>query len=184
MDNYFEREWGGMNIMNGWDNAMDDFEEEYGYVEDEQEEYQYVGPARVYRERVCPFETLTELEFKRHFRFSKDNVIRLTEFMEIPRPRNNRGLPISAEMSMCLFLSHVGGAHFNRVTGLCGDVSKKAAWCAIERVRRCIMAKKDAIIQLPTEREMAATAKEMKRRFGLPGKMYLEVIPYRYQTIN
>ena len=106
---------------------------------------------RTYRERVSPFESLPDLEFRRHFRFSKENVVRLTDFMNIPRSRNNRGLPISPELSMCLYLSHVGGAHFNRVTGMCGDVSRGAAWSAVNRVRASILLKKDEIIRLPTE---------------------------------
>ena len=40
---------------------------------------------RTYRERVSPFESLPDLEFRRHFRFSKENVVRLTDFMNIPR---------------------------------------------------------------------------------------------------
>jgi len=165
--NHFRDELVGRNNVNDWDYVMEDFEDEYDYVADE--EYEDVGPSRVYRQRESPFESLTELEFRRHFRFSKANVLRLTEFMEIPRAASNRGLPLSPELSMCLFLSHVGGAHFNRVTGLCGDVSKKAAWFAVNRVRRCIIAKKDQIIRLPTEQEMAATAQRMEKRFGLPG---------------
>lgn len=70
---------------------------------------------------------------------------------------------------MCMYLSHVGGGHFNRVTSMCCDVSKFAAWSAMRRVRRCIMLKKDQIIHLPTEEEMARTAHRMERRFGLPG---------------
>ena len=45
----------------------------------------------------------------------------------------------------------VGGAHFNRVTGMCGDVSRGAAWSAVNRVRASILLKKDEIIRLPTE---------------------------------
>lgn len=164
-NNYFDREWGGRNIVNMWDDA-DYFD--YDEIDEEVEE-EFDVPSRVYRERVSPFESLTDYEFKRHFRFSKDNVVRLTEFMEIPRNRNNRGLPISPELSMCLFLSHLGGAHYNRVTGMCMDVSKNAAWAAVRRVRRCVLRKKDELIYLPAEEEMEATAERMKKDYGLEG---------------
>ena len=37
MDNYFENEWGGYNIVNAWDDGPDEFENEFEFGEDEVE---------------------------------------------------------------------------------------------------------------------------------------------------
>jgi len=167
MENNFVREWGGGNVVQEWEDE-DLLEEMAEYELLEELELEEDKPGRFFRTRVSPFENLTDYQFRRHFRFTKESVIRLTDFMEIPRNRNNRGRPVSAELSMCLFLSHVSGAHFNRTSGLCCDVSKRAAWDAIGRVRRCILQKKDDLIKMPTQQEMAATAERMWHRYGLP----------------
>ena len=96
---------------------------------------------------------------------------RLAGMLELERA-NNRGLPLTPIQSVCLTLSHFGGAHFNRVSAYCGNVSHHAAHDAIDRVRRGILNLKDEFIRLPSEAEMAATAGRLLDRFHLPDFSY------------
>ena len=92
---------------------------------------------RVYKSRLDPM-SLSEREFKSHFRFSKDTVSKLVDLM---RPdlehETNRGLPLSPELKVCLALATYGGGHFQRVTGLCGGVRQSTARKAIVQVTDC-----------------------------------------------
>ena len=122
---------------------------------------------RVYHPRSDPTEYLTDFEFKRHFRFNKESVRRLAEMLDL-EPPNNRGLPLSPLQSTCIALNHFAGAHFTRVSAYCGNVSYCAAWNAVDRVRDALCRLKDEYIRMPSEEEMAATARRMEEKFHLP----------------
>ena len=122
---------------------------------------------RVYHPRSDPTEYLTDFEFKRHFRFNKESVRRLAEMLDL-EPPNNRGLPLSPLQSTCIALNHFAGAHFTRVSAYCGNVSYCAAWNAVDRVRDALCRLQDEYILMPSEEEMAATARRMEEKFHLP----------------
>ena len=49
---------------------------------------------RIYKVRDDPIETMNDIEFKRHFRFTKEHVLKLSEFKaEDLISDSNRGLP-------------------------------------------------------------------------------------------
>ena len=60
---------------------------------------------RIYKSRLDPM-SLSDREFKSHFRFNKDTVCKLVDHM---RPdlehETNRGLPLSPELKLCLALA-------------------------------------------------------------------------------
>ena len=123
---------------------------------------------RVYKSRLDPM-SLSDREFKSHFRFNKDTVCKLVDLM---RPdlehETNRGLPLSPELKVCLALATYGGGHFQRVTGLCGGVRQSTARKAIVQVTDCLVAKRKQFIFMPSREEMEKTSQEMLVRFNLP----------------
>ena len=109
----------------------------------------FAQPVRFYPERISPIDVLADFSFKRHFRFDKDNVVRLTNMFDLEKD-NNCGLPRTPVQSVCLTLNHFAGAHFNRVSALCGNVSEHASWDAIDRVRQQILRLQEDFIRMPT----------------------------------
>ena len=128
----------------------------------------FAQPVRFYPERISPIDVLADFSFNRHFRFDKDNVVRLTNMFDLEKD-NNCGLPRTPVQSVCLTLNHFAGAHFNRVSALCGNVSEHASWDAIDRVRQQILRLQEDFIQMPTVAEMTATEGRVYQRFGLRG---------------
>jgi len=104
-------------------------------LRDEEEQQHRVRVPRIVFPRVDPTEFLTDFEFKRHFRFDKHNVERLARMLDLSH-RDNRGSPLTPVQTVCIALNHFAGAHFQRVSGYCGNCSQSAAWWAIDRVRQ------------------------------------------------
>ncbi len=125
---------------------------------------------RVARNRDDPF-ALTDHEFKRNFRFSKQSVRRLAEMLQLPGDRR-RGRPLTDLQQLCIALNHFGSKNFVRSSANCGKVSYTAAWHAIDRVRDALVALAPRFIRLPTDDEALATARRMEARYGLPGFAY------------
>ena len=125
------------------------------------------GPPVINR-RVDPTENLSDAEFKRNFRFDKENVQRLTELLhdELARP-TRRGRPLTPSQQVCITLNYLAGAPFKRTAALCGGVSYSACWWAIQRVTHALGQHKVEFMRMPNHEEMSATARRMYERFGL-----------------
>jgi hypothetical protein len=121
----------------------------------------------VVNRRLDPMTALSDAEFKSHFRFNKDSVLRLVEILNLGR-MNNRGRPLTPVQQVCIALNFYAGGHFTRIAGLCGGVSQKAAWVAIERVTNQLCLLKDQYIHMPTDQEMQETATRLEAKFHLP----------------
>lgn len=121
--------------------------------------------------RIDPTYQLSDFEFKRHFRFNKESVNRLAGMLDLERP-SGRGVPLTPVQTLCIALNHFGGAHFNRISAYCGNVSYFAAWTAIDRVREALCGLKEQYICMPTYAQMDATARRMLERFKLPRMAY------------
>jgi DDE superfamily endonuclease len=128
-------------------------------------------PRRVYNPRIEPTVVLSDFDFKRHFRFSKDAVVFIADLLELERP-TDRGLPLTPVQSVCLALNQYAGAHFTRVSAYCGNVSYHGAWAAIDRVTDALCALKDVVIVMPTIEEMEMTSRRMCDKYHLPGFAY------------
>ena len=66
---------------------------------------------RIYKVRDDPIETMNDIEFKRHFRFTKEHVLKLSEFKaEDLISDSNRGLPgdKSPQMFWCKNVLWIG----------------------------------------------------------------------------
>jgi hypothetical protein len=87
----------------------------------------------VVNHRLDPMTALSDAEFKSHFRFNKDSVLRLIEILNVGH-MNNRERPLTPMQQVCIALNFYAGGHFTRIAGLCGSVSQKASWVAIECV--------------------------------------------------
>ena len=123
---------------------------------------------RTFKDRLDPF-SLRDVEFKQHFRFSKNAVKDLVTMLRPDLIYNcNRGLPLSPELKVCLALSYYGGGHFQRITALYGGISQSAFQRSLVQVTDAILHKKNEFIFMPNDDEMAETADRMLTRFGLP----------------
>ncbi len=136
---------------------------------------QPVRAPRVVRPRMDPLTMLNNFEFKRNFRFNKENVVRLANLL-FPQPEDGvvdgRGSPLTPVQLTCIALNHWGGANLTRVSAYCGDVSYTAAWHAVDKVRSRLVELAPTYITMPTVPEMEATAKRMEEKFSLPGFAY------------
>jgi hypothetical protein len=94
------------------------------------------------------------------------------EFFTAPklflRPLLSIGAVTTATWQPCLALLYFASGSFKRVVALCGSVSYSACWWAIQRVTYALCRRKKRYIRMPSDLEMAATARRMYARFGLP----------------
>ena len=68
---------------------------------------------RVIQPRTDPRDTMTEREFKKHFRFSKETVTGIAQSLEQDlSSADNRGLPLSPEIKVYIVLGIYGGPQF------------------------------------------------------------------------
>jgi hypothetical protein len=123
-------------------------------------------PARIRAEHMV---SLSDREFQRTFRFTKQAVVVLVEMLhEQLNHVSNRGLPLSVEQQVLIALNYYAGGQFQRVTALCGGVSQPTVWRVIHRVSHAICMHKAQHMRMPTEEQMHATAQRMLERFHLP----------------
>ena len=66
----------------------------------------------------------------------------------------NRGVPLSPVMQTCIALNSYAGGQFQRISGLCGDVSQHAVRMALNRVTNALVKKRNQFIFMPTSAEM------------------------------
>ena len=124
---------------------------------------------RVYKPRLDPGQTMGDSEFKRHFRFSKESVGRITDLLEEDLVfESNRGLPVPPVQQVCIALNSFAGAHFQRISGWCGGVSQNAARLCLVRVTNALVRRKNQFIFLPDVNQMEETAQRMFDKFKLP----------------
>lgn len=83
---------------------------------------------------------------------------RLTALLNIG-PEDGRGDPLNGVQAMCLALGHFGGGHFIRISALCGQASYGTSWNMVDRVREALCELAPRYIRMPTDEEMAATAR-------------------------
>ena len=89
------------------------------------QQQQHMRRPRTYKVRDNPMETMNDVEFKRHFRFTKQHVLKLTELIaEDLISDTNRGLPIDPVLQVTIALNHYAGGHFQRITSWCAGVSQ------------------------------------------------------------
>ena len=150
-----------MDIDMYYDLAVRDFEEDPQIM---------VRKEKEYKTRTDPMNTLSDFEFKRQFRFSKDSVQRLTQLLTGSLEKaNNRGLPVKPEDQILITLSHLGGAHFQRTSGWSYGVCQRTAASCVERVVNSLLEIKGEFVMMPNAEEMSKTSERMYERFKLPG---------------
>ena len=135
----------------------------------EQQNQPRVRKRKVYQPLIDPRETMSDYDFKRHFRFSKDSVGRLTDLLaEDLELETNKGLPVPPLEQVCVALNHFGGGHFQRTSGWCSGVSQSTARECVVRVTDALIRRKNEFIAMPNVDQMSQTAEKMYQRFKLP----------------
>ena len=123
----------------------------------------------MYKERVDPRESMSDREFKSHFRFSKTSVNRITELLRDDLSfETRRGLPVPPPLQVCIALNHYSGGHFQRISGWCAGVSQNAARLCLVRVTDALIRRKNQFIFMPSADTMQDTAERMQEKFKLP----------------
>ena len=82
--------------------------------------------------------------------------------------KNNKGVPLSPVMQVSVCLNHYAGGHFQRITGLCRDISQNAARESMIRVTDALVNLKAQFIFMSTEDEMQETSERMFHKYHLP----------------
>ena len=104
-------------------NADDFFGLHVWQHEQQQQQQARERKQRVYKPRLDPRQTMGDSEFKRHFRFSKESVGRITDLLEEDLVfESNRGLPVPPVQQVCIALNSFAQKCFLTVTG--GTVGK------------------------------------------------------------
>ena len=141
------------------------------FMEGFHEEEEEVVPRRTrkLRTRADPMKLYNEREFKRRFRMTKDNVLRLSNLIKHHLEKeNNRGHPLLPLQQLLLCLHHLGSASFQRATGDTMGVTQFGAWVSIVRVYDAILLLEPDFLTFPDAAEQAGTAMRMLERFKIP----------------
>ncbi len=93
-------------------------------------------------------------------------VNRLAGLLNLGR-KNNRGGPLTLVQQVCLALNFYAGNHFTRIAGLCGGVSQKTTWLAIQKVTNQLCLLNAQYIHMPTTQEIEETANRLEAQFHL-----------------
>ena len=124
---------------------------------------------RVYTAREDPRETMSDFEFRKHFRFSKDNVGHITDMLGDELSFDtNRGLPIAPILQVCIALNHMAGGQFQRTSAWCAGVSQNGARLSLIRVTEALIRRKSEFIYMPDVDTMQDTAQRMFEKYKLP----------------
>ena len=137
----------------------------------EEEEEREDGPPRT---RVVPvhrdFLALSNVEFLRHFRFTKAGFESLLTLIGAQlEHKDSRGGALSPAIQLQTALNHMAGSMFQRSTGLCFEGSQSAARACLIKVCNALLSLKGQWIYMPSVAEQAQTAQFNMTKFGLPG---------------
>jgi hypothetical protein len=125
------------------------------------------------RRMIDPMASISDREFRRHFRFDKERVGRLADIIQNHLEfESDRGTPLTPIQQLCVALNFYGGGHFQRIAGLCGGVSQPTAHRCIKKVTEAICLLKPEYIMMPTRQQMQDTARKMEDKFDLPRFAY------------
>jgi hypothetical protein len=70
------------------------------------------------RRMVNPLLEICDVEFRQHFRFTKDQVGQLVGMLQHNlRHETERGNPLTPLQQLCAVLNYYGGGQFQRITG-------------------------------------------------------------------
>ena len=112
---------------------------------------------------------MSDYNFRQHFRFNKETVTRLTNLLSDDLSHeNDRGLPVPPLHPVCIYLSHMGGAEFQRMTRWCGGVSKSTARLCLIHVVNVLVKRKAEFINMQEVDGMHETARRMFDKYKLP----------------
>ena len=109
-------------------------------------------------------------QFKLSYRFSKENVHRITAILMPFLVRvNEKGNPLTPSNQVATALLQLSGACFQRITGMAaGGLSQTCARRTTKRVVEALFTLRDEWIKFPTTAQMDETAGEMFEQFKLP----------------
>jgi hypothetical protein len=103
------------------------------------------------RRMADPLTAISDNEFRRHFRFTKDQVGQLVVMLSPDLAHeSDRGNPLTPLQQLCIALNHYAGGHFQRISGLCGGISQQTAQRCLVRVTAALCDRKPDHIMMPT----------------------------------
>ena len=120
---------------------------------------------RIYQD---PFDVYMEKEFKRRFRLTKDEVLRLHAKIALQlQYRDYRGRPLSSIQQLLIGLQYLGFTDLLRDTGDGLMVSIFSAWKCVERVVDAIMTLEAEFLYYPDAQQQQTTATYIFQRYGI-----------------
>jgi len=120
-------------------------------------------------DRQNPLISFKNEEFYQHFRFSKENLLKVVDFIQedLQFP-NNRGLPLSPLQQVCLTLSYYTSGCYLRAAGYFIGVKRACACTTQKRVSSALCKKSHHLIKLPRPEELREAANDLCTQFGIP----------------
>lgn len=145
-------------------------------LEDHDEDWPPPVPVGVgsftYKSRRTQFfyETCTDYEFLRNFRFDKAGALHLTSLLEAKLTSPARGgWPLTPQDIVLIGLNILSGGHFLRTGALLADVSYYAALNALHKFCVAVNELKSQVLHLPSLETMYKTSKAILEKYHLPG---------------
>ena len=108
---------------------------------------------------------MTEREYKMHFRFSKENIHRLAEILDLERD-SNRGQPLTSIQQVCIALNSYAGQPFQRTNALSMGVSQPTVHRVLETVSSRLIGLKNHFIKMQNHAKKADASKRQDKTNG------------------
>ena len=147
---------------------MDDFDEDHLFHQDYLMHNIQIRH-RFVRDRSNFIYTMDEFSFRRNFRFSKENIIRIVNLLDGRLQRDTRGGGVHTLHQVCLTLAQFASPGFQRTfAAMCG-VGVSTATEIIGNVAEALCHLKPDWVHFRSNREMQAVAQKMNEKYFLPG---------------
>lgn len=124
-------------------------------------------PMRVLRDAQNPLEMMSETEFSRAFRFSKDTVQDILKMLSYGLAKHtNRGQPVSPMYELLITLRFLASGSYQ--TKMCKNVSQPTISRILKRVTTLLSEQRLRFIKIPERNDYKRIATEFMQHGGFP----------------
>lgn len=124
-------------------------------------------PMRVMRDAQNPLEMMSETEFSRAFRFSKDTVQDILKMLSYGLAKHtNRGQPVSPMYELLITLRFLASGSYQ--TKMCKNVSQPTISRILKRVTTLLSEQRLRFIKIPERTDFKRISTEFIQRGGFP----------------
>lgn len=123
--------------------------------------------ARVFRDRMDPFH-VNETELLKHYRFTKEAILEITELLDVCEPKTKRSQSIPALYQCCIALNYYAtGALYSSIQSKFG-VSRASVSRIVHRVSKVLSLNLHRFVKFPNEEHIDETVLSFHNLAGFP----------------